>query len=109
MTLNTLIDSQIQPFSPLRPGTKHRSSGRHSPAHRDHIPMKTSAPSVQHEVTDIKVSIARIETRIDNITSNMLSKGQAATLMLSAALVILSAGWWVIQHYLAPLLASLGR
>ncbi len=63
---------------------------------------------LERDVTDLRVSVGKIETRLDSMEKNMLTKGQAATYLLIAGIAVFGAGWWVVQQYLAPLLQAAG-
>jgi hypothetical protein len=39
----------------------------------------------------------------------MLTKGQMAIYTLVAGIAVFAAGWWVVQQYLAPLVANLPK
>lgn len=67
--------------------------------------------NLERDMTDVKVSLARVETRLGSIEANMVTKGQMAVWALIA---LLTAGGsfvggvaWVVEHYLAPILSKL--
>lgn len=45
--------------------------------------------------------------RLNGIENRMLTKGEAAIYTMATLLAVLGAGWWVVQQYLAPILAAL--
>ncbi|MDD2113796.1 hypothetical protein NP554_18640 [Pseudomonas asiatica] len=71
--------------------------------------LETQFDALNQSVTEIRVSIGKIDTRLDGIEKNLVSKGQVAIWALLAGMAVFAAGWWVVQQYLAPLLASLGK
>ncbi len=58
--------------------------------------------------TKLTASVRKIDASLARIERNMLTKGQAATCLLIAGIVVFGAGWWVVQQYLAPLLQAAG-
>ena len=59
---------------------------------------------INDDVTTIKMSIAKIETRMESVaTKTWVMAGAIAVLV-----TILSAFAWIAQQYLAPILAALG-
>lgn len=60
-------------------------------------------------MTDVKVAIGKVETRLENIERNMVTKGQLAVYALLGLMAMVGAGWWVVQQYLAPILSEIGR
>ncbi len=64
---------------------------------------------LERDMTDMKVALGKVETRLENISQNMLTKAQMAIYTLGVGIVVFSAGWWVVQQYLAPLVANLPR
>lgn len=71
--------------------------------------LETQFDSLNTSVTEIKVAIGKIDTRIEGLDKNVVTKGQAATWALGGALAIFGAGWWVVQQYLAPILAHIPK
>lgn len=60
---------------------------------------------IDGDLTAIKVSIGKIETRLDNVATKTWVMGGAI-----AVLVTLIGGfWWIAQQYLAPILAASGK
>lgn len=64
---------------------------------------------LERDMTDMKVALGKVETRLENIELNMLTKGQMAIYTLVAGIAVFAAGWWVVQQYLAPLVANLPK
>lgn len=68
--------------------------------------------ALESGMTDVKVSLGKIETRLDHIEKNMVTKGQLASWALFGLLAIVGSTvggiWWMAQQYLAPLLKSIG-
>lgn len=62
---------------------------------------------LERDVVDIKVALGKVEVRLETIENTMLTKGQMAVYMLMAAIAVFGGGWWVVQQYLAPILAAL--
>ncbi|MBO2578161.1 hypothetical protein [Shewanella algae] len=75
--------------------------------------MESRIIRLEDNVTDIKVSAGKIETRLDNIEKNMLTKGMAAIYALTSLLAVASAlagsTWWIVQQYLGPILKSMPK
>lgn len=63
--------------------------------------------ALESGMTDVKVSLGKIETRLDHIERNMITKGQLAVYALVGAIAVLAGGWWIVQQYLSPILKSL--
>ncbi|GGY87844.1 hypothetical protein [Shewanella fodinae] len=71
--------------------------------------MESRVARLEENVTDIKVSVGKIETRLDYIEKNMFTKGMAAAYALVAVIAVFSAGWWIVQQYLSPILHALPK
>lgn len=71
--------------------------------------MNTRITNLERDMTDVKVSLGKVETRLGHIDENMLTKGRAAVLALSAGIAVFAGGWWIVQQYLAPLVANLPK
>lgn len=57
------------------------------------------------DLTAIKVSLAKIETRLDNVaTKTWVMAGAIAVLV-----AMVGGFWWIAQQYLAPILAASGK
>lgn len=65
--------------------------------------------NLEHDMTDVKVALGKVETRLSHIEQTMLTKGQTAVYALLAGIAVFGAGWWVVQQYLAPLVAALPK
>ena len=71
--------------------------------------MNTRITNLERDMTEVKVSLGKVETRLGHIDANMLTKGRAAVLALSAGIAVFAGGWWIVQQYLAPILANLPK
>lgn len=71
--------------------------------------LDTRLTNLERDMTEVKVAIGKVETRIEHIERQMLTKGQTAVYALLAGIAVFGAGWWVVQQYLAPLVASLPK
>lgn len=71
--------------------------------------LEAQFDALNESVTSIRVSIGKIDTRLDGIERNLVSKGQAAVWALLAGMAVFGAGWWVVQQYLTPLIANLPK
>ncbi|AWT29854.1 hypothetical protein FEM13_31960 [Pseudomonas aeruginosa] len=75
--------------------------------------MNTRIINLERDMTDVKVAVGKIETRLESIEKHMVTKGQMAVWALSAMLVVggsfVGAIWWMAQQYLAPILSEIGR
>ena len=71
--------------------------------------MNTRITNLERDMTEVKVSLGKVETRLGHIDENMLTKGRAAVLALSAGIAIFAGGWWIVQQYLAPLVANIPK
>lgn len=69
--------------------------------------VDTRIINLERDLTDVKVSLGKVETRLENIEKTMLTKGQTAIYTLLAGIAVFSGGWWIVQQYLAPLIAAL--
>lgn len=69
--------------------------------------METRIINLERDMTDVKVAMGRVETRLGHIEQMMLTKGQMAIYALAGAMIVLGGGWWIVQQYLAPILARL--
>lgn len=93
---------------PLQPGNRYanRDDGGDPPGGD----MTTRIINLERDMTDIKVSIARVETRLAHIETNMVTKGQMAVWALIAIITVgssfLGGLAWLVQQYLAPILAK---
>ena len=79
---------------------------RHS--HDKEGDMSDRIINLESQVSQLRVDMAEVKTKVTHIESSMLTKGQAATSALIAVLSILAGGWWVVQQYLAPILQATG-
>lgn len=71
--------------------------------------MNTRITNLERDMTEVKVSLGKIETRLGYIETNMLTKGYAAILALVVGLGVFGGGWWVVQQYLVPLVAHIQK
>ncbi|WP_010226240.1 hypothetical protein [Pseudomonas donghuensis] len=71
--------------------------------------VDTRIINLERDVTDAKIALAKVETRLENIEKTMLTKGQTAVYALIAGIAVFGAGWWVVQQYLAPLVANIAK
>lgn len=71
--------------------------------------MNTRITNLERDMTEVKVSLGKIETRLGYIETNMLTKGYAAILALVVGLGVFGGGWWIVQQYLAPLVAHIPK
>ena len=69
--------------------------------------LDTRIMNLERDMVDTKVALAKVETRLENIEKTMLTKGQTAAYALLTGIAVFGAGWWVVQQYLAPLVANL--
>lgn len=69
--------------------------------------LESQFDHLSNSVTEIKVTLGKIDTRLEGIEKNVVTKGQAATWALIAGIAIFGAGWWIVQQYLAPIVAKL--
>ncbi|WP_235584536.1 hypothetical protein, partial [Pseudomonas aeruginosa] len=85
--------------------------GRGNPPEEDEL--NTRIINLERDMTDVKVAVGKIETRLESIEKHMVTKGQMAVWALSAMLVVggsfVGAIWWMAQQYLAPILSEIGR
>lgn len=65
--------------------------------------------ALESGMTDVKVALGKIETRLDFIERNMVTKGQLAIYALLTVLSIAAGGWWIVQQYLAPILRAVPK
>ncbi|KRV72654.1 hypothetical protein AO738_03925 [Pseudomonas citronellolis] len=75
--------------------------------------MDTRIINLERDMTDVKVALGKVETRLEGIEARMVTKGQMAIWALSSLLVVggsfFAAVWWVVQQYLAPILSAIGK
>jgi len=71
--------------------------------------MGARLANLERDVTEIKVSMGKIETRIARIESDMLTKGFAAVVAVGVMITIVGGAWWIVQQYLAPLIQNLPK
>lgn len=75
--------------------------------------VDTRIINLERDMTDVKVAVGKVETRLENIEKNMVTKSQIASWALGSLLVVggsfFAAVWWVVQQYLAPILAAIGK
>ena len=69
--------------------------------------MDTRIANLERDMTDVKVALGKVETRLSHIETTMLTKGQTAAYALLGMIAVFGAGWWVVQQYLAPLVSAL--
>lgn len=66
---------------------------------------------LERDVSDIKVTLARIEGKLDNCVTwkNAFAGLSVLTLgMLAVIGTVIGAAWWMAQQYLSPLLQAAG-
>lgn len=71
--------------------------------------MQTRITNLERDMTDVKVALGKVETRLETIEKTMLTKGQTAVYALIAGIAVFGAGWWIVQQYLAPLVANIPK
>ncbi|HCF5266206.1 TPA: hypothetical protein NIG45_006031 [Pseudomonas aeruginosa] len=71
--------------------------------------MDTRIINLERDMTDVKVAIGKVETRLETIQSTMVTKGQLAVYALLGLIAVGGGGWWIVQQYLAPILAAIGK
>ncbi|MBS3184513.1 hypothetical protein JIQ88_05470 [Pseudomonas sp. PCH44] len=86
---------------------ERRKNGGHEPPGGDGV--DTRIINLERDMTDAKIALAKVETRLEHIEKTMLTKGQTAAYALVAGIAVFGAGWWVVQQYLAPLVASIAK
>jgi len=57
------------------------------------------------DLTAIKVSVAKIETRLDNVATKTWVMAGAIGVLVA----LIGGFWWIAQQYLAPILAAAGK
>lgn len=69
--------------------------------------------NLENAMTDVRVSVGKVETRLQHIEQDMVTKGQMAIwALLGLATVgasIVGSLAWAAQQYLAPILAGLSK
>lgn len=65
--------------------------------------------ALESGMTDVKVALGKIETRLDFIERNMVTKGHLAIYALLTVLSVAAGGWWIVQQYLAPILRAIPK
>ncbi|WP_201752549.1 hypothetical protein [Pseudomonas knackmussii] len=98
----------------LFPGPRGRDNGGSTGNTGDGSPpgggdLDTRIINLERDMTDVKVAIGKVETRLESIQSNMVTKGQLAVYALLGLMAVGGGGWWVVQQYLAPILAAIGK
>lgn len=68
--------------------------------------LETQFDTLTASVTDIRVNIGKIDARLESIEKNAITRGQAAVFALLVGIGVFGGGWWIVQQYLAPLLAK---
>lgn len=71
--------------------------------------VDTRIINLERDMTDVKVSLGKVETRLEHIQASMMTKGQMAVYAFLSLLAVLGGGWWIVQQYLAPILAALPK
>lgn len=64
---------------------------------------------IQGDVNVMKTQSAVLIERTDTIKANMVTKGQLSIYALLTVLAICGGAWWMVQQYLAPILAGLAK
>lgn len=75
---------------------------------REDPDMASQLANLETQVGDIRVGMGKVETKLEYIEKNMLTKGRAAIIALGVVLGVFAGGWWVVQQYLSPILAATG-
>lgn len=70
--------------------------------------MERRVERLESITDDLRMGMVRVESRLDNIEKNMLTRAQAAIAALVAVLAVLGGGWWIVQQYLSPILQGVG-
>lgn len=71
--------------------------------------LETQFDILNSSVGDMRVSLGKIDTRLESMEKHALTKGQAAFCALIAGGSVFAAGWWIVQTYLAPILTHLPK
>lgn len=70
--------------------------------------MAERLTNLESQVSQLRVDMAEVRTKVAHIEKSMLTKGMAAMCALGVVMTILGGGWWVVQQYLSPLLKAAG-
>lgn len=75
--------------------------------------MENRLQRIETASNDTRERLVRVETKIENIEKQMLTKGRAAgwamAIMASVVSSIVGAAWWLMQSYLSPILEQLSK
>lgn len=71
--------------------------------------MGARLANLERDVTEIKVSMGKIETRIARIESDMFTKQFAGVVAVGIMLTIVGGAWWIVQQYLTPIIQHLPK
>lgn len=97
-------------------GTSNDSAGRGGSRDGGGTPpgggdMDARIRALENGMTDVKVSMGKIETRLDHIEKHMVTKGQMAIWALLGIFTLVastvSGVWWMVQQYLGPILRTI--
>lgn len=70
--------------------------------------MSDRIVNLESQVSQLRVDMAEVKTKVSHIETTMLTKGRAATIALGVVVSVFLGGWWIVQQYLSPILASTG-
>jgi hypothetical protein len=96
--------------SPWTNVTEGRPAGVGRPPHAGNMEPRVArlervVERCESDVTDIKVSIGKVETRLEAVATKTWVMGGA----IAAVVALISGSAWIVQQYLAPLLAAAGK
>lgn len=76
---------------------------------RDVSELAHSAKVIQGDVSVLKTQSAVLLERTAHLEKNMVTQAQLATYAAVVLVTVVGGAWWVIQQYLAPLIAALPK
>ncbi|MFJ5538579.1 hypothetical protein [Vreelandella titanicae] len=79
---------------------------RHS--HDEEGDMSERITNLESQVSQLRVDMAEVKTKVSYIEKTMLTKGRAAVIALGVVVSVFVGGWWIVQQYLSPILTTIG-
>jgi hypothetical protein len=89
-------------------GEPHSNSGKDGGGPGGPSDMERRIERLEGITDDLRMGMVRVDSRLENIEKNMLTRAQAAIAALVAVLAVLGGAWWMVQQYLSPILQGVG-
>ena len=92
------LDARRQQMLETYRGEPHPNSGKDGGGPGGPSDMERRIERLEDLTDDLRMGMIRVDSRLENIEKNMLTRAQAAMAALVAVLAVLGGGWWMVQQ-----------